>query len=135
MILPIHHLINISPKSPCLTEIKISHYLFILIGQEHKPRWLTPFIPPVNCSYFHTTRAYMICLDIVDYFVPHKLTSFQIPGYIEIFSITEMRNAAISSLILDLLMLFAATVTAVVGLVTNQVICLMVTGVMFVLTG
>lgn len=47
----------------------------------------------------------------------------------------EMRNAAISSLILDLLMLFAATVTAVVGLVTNQVLCLMVTGVMFVLTG
>ena len=109
--------------------------LFILIGQERNPRWLTPFIPPVNCSYFHTTHAYVICLDIVDYFVPHKLTSFQIPGYIEIFSITEMRNAAISSLILDLLMLFAATVTAVVGLVTNQVICLMVTGVMFVLTG
>ena len=77
----------------------------------------------------------MICLDIVDYFVPYKLTSFQIYVYIEIFSITEMRNAAISSLILDLLMLFAATVTAVVGLVTNQVICLMVTGVMFVLTG
>lgn len=68
--------------------------------------------------------------------VPQSTSQRFWPIDIKVFNlIAEMRNAAISSLILDLLMLFGATVTATVGLVTNQVTCLMVTGVMFILTG
>lgn len=46
-----------------------------------------------------------------------------------------MRNAAISNVIVDILMLMAAVVIAAVGLVIGQAMCFLVTAVMFVLTG
>ncbi|KAF6025350.1 hypothetical protein EB796_016337 [Bugula neritina] len=44
-----------------------------------------------------------------------------------------MRNAAIACLILVVLILFVSIITALIGLIANQVICLLITGIMFFL--
>ena len=46
-----------------------------------------------------------------------------------------MRNYALSWLILDILLFTTATMTAVTGLSNNQVLCILITAVLFLLAG